>query len=288
MSDVIIIGTGPAGISASLYTKRAGLKTTVIGKDYGALQKTDQIDNYYGFAETITGTELLKNGLQQAERLGVELVTAEVLGLDYDTQFTVKTSQGDYSAPGLVLATGAQRTAPRIPGLAEYEGKGVSYCAVCDSYFYRGKDVAVLGCCDYALHEAMELLPIVSSVTIVTNGETPGVAIPNDIKVITTPIQEFAGEDTINRVVFQDGSQISVAGIFIAVGVAGSSDLARKIGAQTQGNKIMVDDAMATNIPGFYAAGDCTGGMLQIAKAVYEGAQAGTQLVKYLRKQKKP
>lgn len=287
MSDVIIIGNGPAGISASLYTKRAGLTTTVIGKDYGALQKTDQIDNYYGFSETITGTELLENGLQQAKRLGVELVSAEVLGLDYDTQFTVKTSQGDFSAAGLVLATGAQRTAPRIPGLAEYEGKGVSYCAVCDSYFYRGKDVAVLGCCDYALHEAMELLPLVNSVTIVTNGETPGVAIPSDIQVITTPIQEFAGEDTINRVLFQDGSQISVAGIFIAVGVAGSSDLARKIGAQTQGNKIMVDDTMATNIPGFYAAGDCTGGMLQIAKAVYEGAQAGTQLVKYLRKQKK-
>lgn len=286
MSDVIIIGNGPAGISAALYTTRAGLHTTIIGKDLGALQKTEKIDNYYGFAETIRGTELVGEGMKQAKRLGSELICAEVLGLSCETQFTVKTSQGDYMAEGIVLATGTQRTSPRIPGLSEFEGKGISYCAVCDSFFYRGKDVAVLGCCDYALHEAMELLPIVKSVTIVTNGEKPIDNIPNQMKVITTPITEFAGTETVESIIFQDGSQISVSGIFIAIGVAGSGDLARKIGVQTQGNQILVDETMATNVPGVYAAGDCTGGMLQIAKAVYEGAQAGTQLVQYIRKRK--
>lgn len=286
MSDVIIIGNGPAGISASLYTTRAGLKTTIIGKDYGALQKTDKIDNYYGFVETISGTALIENGIKQAERLGAELITAEVLGLSYDTKISVKTSKGDYSADGVIIATGTQRTVPKISGILEFEGKGISYCAVCDSFFYKGKDVAVLGCCDYALHEAMELLPIAKSVTIVTNGENPIANIPNEIKVITTGIKEFSGNDTIENVLFQDGSQIAVSGIFIAVGVAGSSDLARKIGVQTQGNNIIVDESMKTNVPAVYAAGDCTGGMLQIAKAVYEGAQAGSQLVKYIRKQK--
>lgn len=286
MSDVIIIGNGPAGISAALYTTRAGLTTTIIGKDYGALQKTDKIDNYYGFADTISGTDLIENGIQQAKRLGAELITAEVLGLSYDTQFSVITSKGDYSAKGILIATGTQRTAPKIPGLSAFEGKGISYCAVCDSYFYRGKEVAVLGCCDYALHEAMELLPIAKSVTIVTNGEKPIANIPSEIKVITTEIQKFSGNDTIDGIVFQDGTQLSVSGIFIAVGVAGSSDLARKIGAQAQGNKIVVDKTMATNVPGVYAAGDCTGGMLQIAKAVYEGAEAGSQLVTFLRGRK--
>ena len=125
------------------------------------------------------------------------------------------------------------------------------------------------------------------SVTILTNGKDPDFEITDDnISVNTKKIKEITGDDLVNGLVFEDGSSLDISGIFIALGVAGSSDLARQIGAQIDGNKIVIDENMATNIPGLYAAGDCTGGLLQISKAVYEGAKAGTELSKYLRQKK--
>ncbi|MDL2294284.1 FAD-dependent oxidoreductase [Ruminococcaceae bacterium OttesenSCG-928-D13] len=284
MADVIIIGGGPAGISAALYTVRAGLETLVIGRDGGALEKAEKIENYYGLAEPMNGRQLVEQGLRQAKGLGVQLVTDEVTGIGYDgARYRVKTKTGEHQAPIVVMATGSPRKKPTIKGLTDYEGRGVSYCATCDAFFYRGKDVAVLGCCDYALSEALELAPIAKSVTILTHGETPIQGIPGDIKVIRTKIAGLSGSDTLEGVLFEDGSRLDASGLFVAAGVAGSSDLAKKLGAQTEGTRIVTDASMATSIPGLFAAGDCTGGMLQIAKAVYEGAKAGTEAVKYHR-----
>lgn len=285
MSSVIIIGNGPAGISTALYTTRAGLKTMVIGKDYGALDKASEIENYYGFSESISGKDLIINGIEGARRLGTEIISDEVLGISYNNKFTVITKEREYEADSIVLATGTSRMTPKIEGLKEYEGRGVSYCAVCDAFFYRKKDVAVLGDGEYALHEALELLPTSNSVTLLTNGKQPSALIPDNIKVNTNMIHSFKGNDVIDSVVFQDGSLLAISGLFVAIGSAGSTDLAKKIGAATKNNKILVNENMATNIPGLYAAGDCTGGLLQISKAVYEGAKAGTEVIKYLRNQ---
>lgn len=284
MSDVIIIGNGPAGISAALYATRAGLETILIGKDGGALEKAEKIENYFGFPEPVSGKSLVESGIAQAKRLGAKILKSEVVGIGYNDKLTVSTTEGEYTADGVIIATGYQRKIPNIKGTLELEGKGISYCAVCDAFFYKGKDVAVFGCCEYALHEALELLPIAKSVTIIANGSKPIDNIPPEIKVITKEVVEFLGEDAISGVKFKDGTSIEVSGVFVAIGIAGSSDLARKLGAQTEGNKIVVDENMSTNIPGLFAAGDCTGGMLQIAKAVYEGAQAGSEAVKYIRK----
>lgn len=284
MSNVIIIGNGPAGISTALYTVRGGIDTMVIGKDYGALQKTDKIENYYGFEQPISGSELVKTGLAQAQRLGVNLVTQEVVGISYEDKFVVQTKEGEYPADCVVIATGTSRTTPAIEGLKEYEGRGVSYCAVCDAFFYRGKDVAVLGDGEYALHEASSLLSTSGSVTILTNGKEPSTEIPEPIKVVTKKIKSFIGEDAISTAVFEDGTTLDISGLFVAVGIAGSSDFAKKLGAAIEKNKILTDENMSSAIPGLYAAGDCTGGLLQISKAVYEGAKAGTEIVKYLKK----
>ncbi|ABX41877.1 NAD(P)/FAD-dependent oxidoreductase [Lachnoclostridium phytofermentans] len=286
MANVIIIGNGPAGISTALYTIRAGIETTIIGKDFGALGKASEIENYYGFSQPISGEDLVKEGIEGAKRLGVNFISDEVLGLSYIDQLVVNTKNEDYTAKSVVIATGTARNTPKIKGLKDLEGHGVSYCAVCDAFFYRGKDVAVLGDGEYALHEALELLQTSNSVTLLTNGKTPAIEIPDFIKVNTTPIESLEGQEALETIIFEDGSKLSISGLFVAVGVAGSTDLAKKIGAITENNKIVVDNNMATNIPGLYAAGDCTGGMLQISKAVYDGAKAGTSIVKYLRNPK--
>ncbi|MCX7614305.1 MAG: FAD-dependent oxidoreductase [Clostridiales bacterium] len=287
MADVIILGNGPAGISAALYTVRAGLETMVIGRDGGSLEKTDKIENYYGFAEPVSSRDLVQNGINQAKRLGVSLLKDEVVGMNYNGRFVIQTKQTEYEADCVILATGSSRKSPAIEGLQAFEGKGVSYCAVCDGFFYRGKPVAVLGDGEYALHEASELLPIAKSVTLLTNGKKPNVKIPSELSVNDQEIAELEGEELLQSVRFKDGSSLPVSGVFVAVGVAGSTDLAKKLGAQVNGTAIAVNGDMQTNLPGFFAAGDCTGGLLQIAKAVYEGAKAGTSAIRFLREKKK-
>jgi len=284
--DVIIIGNGPAGISAALYARRGGLRTLVIGRDNGSLAKADKIENYFGFAQPVSGEELINDGIVSAKRLGVDVITDEVIGMQYNGNIIIKTQQGQYEALSAIIATGITRNAPKIKGLAQFEGKGVSYCAVCDGFFYRGKDVCVIGEGSYAAHEAAELLPIVNTVTIATNGADISAYVPDGVKVITEKITEVKGAGLVESIEFENGETLNVSGIFIAVGAAGSTDLAKKVGAQIDGNKIIVDDNMATNVPGLYAAGDCTAGMLQISKAVYDGAKAGTEVIKYVRKQK--
>lgn len=283
MADVIVIGSGPAGISASLYTARGGLSTMVVSRGSGALGKTDKIQNYYGFPDLISGEELEQNGIEGAKKVGVEFLEAEALGLGFEEKLTVETTKGMFSADYVVLATGVQRKTPKIPGLQELEGRGVSYCAVCDAFFYRQKPVAVLGSGEYALHEAEVLLASASSVTLLTNGAEPAANFPEEVQIVKSRIEKIEGTDHVEAVLLEDGSRITAEGIFIAYGTAGGSDLAKKIGAQTDGNHVVTDEKMRTTVPGLYAAGDCNGGMLQIAKAVYEGAVAGTEIVKQSR-----
>lgn len=283
MPNVIIVGSGPAGVSAALYTQRANMQTAVISNNSGALLKTDKIENYYGFSDVISGEELYKNGIEGAKRLGVEFIDGEVVSLSYDGNFTVKTADNSYTADGVILATGTSRLAPAIKGLKDFEGRGVSYCAVCDGFFFRNRAVGVLGGGEYALNEVNELKNITENITVFTNGEEPTVEFPENVKVITEKIAELKGEMLLNAVILENGEEISLNGLFIAYKIAGSTALAKKVGAMTDGNKITVNENMETNIKGLYAAGDCTGGLLQIAKAVYEGAKAGTQMVKFLK-----
>ena len=288
MIDVLIIGGGPAGVSAALYTARAGMKTTIIHKDMGALEKAERVDNFYGSAGT-TGRELVEAGLNQAAALGAEIVIGEVVKIvqefsNEQPMFTVETTVKTFTAAALLLATGAGRPMPKIPGLADYEGKGVSHCAVCDAFFFRGKNVAVLGNGSYALSEAGELLPLVNSLTVLTNGKEPEAEFPPDVIIRKEKIREAVGESRLTGVALEpEGETLPLDGLFIALGTAGATDLARKIGALTEAGSVTVDKNMRTGIPGLWAAGDCTVGMKQIAKAVYEGAVAGTDMVRYLR-----
>lgn len=277
--DVIIVGSGPAGISASLYAKRRKLSVLVISKGNGALGKTEQIDNYYGFPKGISGKELYKNGVEQAKALGVELIEDEVVALNYLENFEVETVNSQYTAKAVILATGTNRVTPNIKGIREFEGKGVSYCAICDAFFFKGKDVVVLGSGNYAIHEMEQLKPVVGSVSILTNGEEMVENRDVEVDVDSRKIREFRGEDKLTEVEFEDNTKRQVQGVFVAVGTASSNDLARKIGARVENNHIVVNENMETTVPGLFACGDCTGGLLQISKAVYEGAKAGLNVL---------
>ena len=284
MPNIVIIGSGPAGVSAALYAARAGVETIVLTKGSGALDRAELIQNYYGFAEPISGAELERRGIEGAKALGVQFVTTEAVGLTYMDELTVETLAGGFPADAVILATGASRAAPHIPGLAGLEGHGVSYCATCDAFFYRGKDVAVLGSGEYALHEVQALLPVVKSVTLLTNGSPLTASFPPEVTVCPEKVNAILGEERVSGVELSGGKTVALSGVFVALGVAGSTALARKLGAEVDGNRILVDKHMQTTLPGLYAAGDCTGGLLQVAKAVYEGALAGTEAAKALRK----
>lgn len=282
--NAIIIGAGPAGISAAIYLVRAGFPVTVVYRDMGALGKTDKIENFYGFPEPVSGPDLFNRGIEQAKRLGVTFIQDEVVGLVWEDKMTAVTQSGSYPGDVIVLATGAARIAPKIDGLKELEGRGVSYCAICDAFFYRGKDVGVIGAGDYAKHEAITLAATSRNVTIFTMGKAAEFTdLPSNVHVETRPLIRLNGTESLESVELDDHAILPIAGIFVAVGIAGSADFARKIGAQTDGVRIVTDDNNATTLPGLYACGDCTGGMLQVAKAVYEGARAATHAVKYLR-----
>ena len=284
MPSILIVGGGPAGLSAAIYAARANVQTTVLYKDGGALEKTDKIENYFGFTDVISGPDLLARGRAQAARLGAQLVQTEVTGIEYaEKGFSVKTTAGAYAADAIILATGAPRATPPIAGVREFEGRGVSYCAICDAFFYRGKAVAVLGEGEYALEEARTLLPVAASATLLTNGAPAPANLPDGLLVDTRKVAAVEGDDKVARVLFADGEPIAVDGVFIAYGTAGSGDFARKLGAQVEGNKIQVSADLSTAVPGLFAAGDCTGGLLQVAKAVSDGAQAAMNAIKFVR-----
>ncbi|MEG1849536.1 MAG: FAD-dependent oxidoreductase [Oscillospiraceae bacterium] len=283
MADVIIIGRGPAGISAALYLRRANLSVLVLGKDGGALARAERIENYYGLERPLTGAELLENGWRQAAGLGAELVEDEVLDLSWDEEFQVFAKNGDYRAKAVLLATGSARKTAPIRGLTDFEGRGVSYCAICDAFFYRGKDVAVLGAGEYALHEARGLLGIARSVTLLTDGAPLTAEFPPDIAVETARVEEILGTRAVEGVRLAGGAQRALSGVFVALGSAAASDLARRLGAEIDGSRILVDAEMATAVPGLFAAGDCTGGLQQVATAVAGGAKAAMSLLRFVR-----
>ena len=278
MPNIVIIGGGPAGLSAAIYAVRAGMQATVLYKDGGALAKTDKIENYFGFIEPVSGAELLERGQKQAERLGAVLRQTEVTGIEYAAQgFTVKTADGVFDADAVILATGSPRAVPKIEGVAAFEGRGVSYCAICDAFFYRGQG-------EYALEEARVLLSVARSVTLLTNGSEPPADLPDGLRAETRKVSAVEGDELVSRVAFAEGEPLHVSGVFIAYGTAGSGDFARKLGAQLDGTRIKANADGSTAVPGLFAAGDCTGGLLQVAKAVADGAEAAMSAVKFVRK----
>ncbi|MFA5467159.1 MAG: NAD(P)/FAD-dependent oxidoreductase [Candidatus Izemoplasmatales bacterium] len=281
MRDVIVIGGGPAGVSAAIYLKRFKLDVAIVMKDQGTLANTDHIENYYGIVEPITGSDLFALGIAQAKRLEIPVLVEEVLNIDAFDGFKVKTNQSEHEAKAVLLATGMNKAGLKVKGFQEYIGKGISYCAVCDGFLYRNKRIGIVGTGDFMFEELEVLENFTKDIVIFTNGESLGKEVTKH-KTITEKIKALKGDDVLKVVETIDGDH-EVDVLFVAMGTASAADFALRMGAFTENNSIVVDENFMTNIPGLFAGGDCIGGLRQIAKAVDDGAKAAIAINKHLK-----
>lgn len=282
MRKVIIIGSGPAGITAAIELKRNKIDPLILSKDLGALgDYHGAVENYYGFS-SITGDALSKAGVLQAKEMDIEILMNSVISIsEVEGGFLVKTEKASFSTQTVLLATGKQRQTLDIPGYKTYKGKGISLCAACDGFLFRKKKIALVGSGAYMLHELSYLNRIADDVTVFTHGQDLNQTIENN--VIKDKIVRFIGEDKITHIETTNGLY-PVGGVFIALGIPTTLTFALQLGVVVQNQNVIVDQNYMTNISGLFAAGDMIGGRLQIVKASYDGMMAAQSIIDYLEK----
>ncbi len=285
MYDVIIIGGGPAGLAAAIYCARANLRTLVLDKGESALLRAHVIENYFGI-ESIEGKKLLEIGSNQAMKFGAEMKNEEVLGIQSSEKgYVVECSENKYEGKYIILAVGTRRTKPNIKNLDDFEGKGVSYCATCDAFFFKGKTVGVIGHSDYTLKEALELKEHASKVFILTNGEDLNISEAmkkhiENFEIINKKVAKCIGSEKLEEIEFEDGEKLKLHGLFIALDPSSPKTLTRKIGIEIEKGIIKVDSKQRTNIQNIYAIGDCANIEKQVGVAVGEGIRAALDIIR--------
>lgn len=300
--DVIVIGGGPAGYTAALYTSRAGLSTLVIEKLYagGQMTQTTQIDNYPGFHEQIDGFTLGMNMQLGAQRFGVETVNEEVLSVQLEgREKAIQTSEGVYTAKAVIIATGAGHKHLGIPNEEELTGRGVAYCASCDGMFYKGKTVAVVGGGNSAAADAMVLSRIAKKVYLIHRRDQlratkvyhdPLMKAGNIEFCWNSTVEEFLHGDKLTGVrlknsVTGEEQEVALDGLFVSIGRSPNTELFKQQLALDEDGYIVADESTRTNIPGVFAVGDVrTKAVRQIVTAAADGAVAAHYAEKYLLK----
>ncbi|HDZ36361.1 MAG TPA: thioredoxin-disulfide reductase [Thermococcus sp.] len=295
--DVLIIGAGPAGFTAAIYAARFGLETLIVSKDLGGnMALTDLIENYPGFPEGISGSELTNRMHEHVKKLGVEVVFDEVERVDptecayYEgpCKFAVKTKNGkEYKAKTVIIAVGAAPRKLNVPGEEEFTGRGVSYCATCDGPLFKGKKVIVVGGGNTALQEALYLKSIGVDVTLVhRRDEFRADKILQDRfkesgipTILNTIVTEIKGTNKVEAVKLKnlktgEETEMEVDGVFIFIGYEPKTDFVKHLGITDEYGYIPVDMHMRTKVRGIFAAGDITNVFKQIAVAVGQGAIA--------------
>ncbi len=288
--DVIVIGAGPAGQEAAVFTSRARLKTLLIGDSMKSQLALATVVGNHWATEEISGPELLKRGINQIRKYGGETVKAEVVDVvQKDDVFVIKTDEGkEYEGKKIIITSGTSYKLSGIENEEVLQGKGIHYCVACDGYFYKEKNVAVIGNGNYAAEEALELLNLTKNVTIISNGQefafSPVMKAAVDksgIKLSKDEIAEFVGQNKFDHMKTVDGRELKFDGVFVAVGVTSALSFAYKLGLiMDEKNNVIIDRDGKTNIKGAYAAGGCTGGNIQIAKSIGEGCNAAIAIIK--------
>jgi len=304
--DVVIVGGGPAGLSAAIYLARAKYRVLVLEKEQfgGQITITHEVVNYPGVG-ICSGKELTDTMYQQAEYFGADFLIAEATGLNLEEDIKiVHTNRGDYKCLGVLLATGAHPRAVGFQGEEEYKGRGVAYCATCDGEFFTGKEVFVIGGGYAAAEESIFLTKFASHVTIFIRGEDFSCAEAvaeqarnhEKITVMTnTIVEEVSGENGLNYIRYKNritGKSTEYRtkegenfGVFVFVGYAPETDLVKDIAERNEQGYIITDQSQKTSVEGLYAAGDiCVKSLRQVVTATSDGALAATELEKYVAK----
>jgi thioredoxin reductase (NADPH) len=298
--DVAILGAGPAGLTAAIYTARSLLSTLVIEKigSGGQAAVTDLIENYPGFPNGINGFELSQKMDEQARKFGARFESDVILGLQKngDATFTIKTESGAFQARSVIIATGASSRKLGVPGEDKFIGRGISFCATCDASFYRDKTVAVIGGGDSAVEEGIYLTRFARKVYIIHRREALRAckiaqqrALSNaKIEFVwNTVVEEVIGDEKIRKIRLKNvktnaSSELEIDGMFLYVGMIPNTQAFDNLKKDEYGY-IITDERLMTDIPGVFAAGDCRKSPVkQVATAVGDGTIASTIAEKYL------
>ncbi|MBM4140548.1 MAG: thioredoxin-disulfide reductase [Nitrospira sp.] len=304
--DVIIIGGGPAGLTAGLYTSRARLKSLLIEKGFagGLVTTIEWVENYPGFDEGISGVELSQRMERQAKKFGLETVQGSVKEIYlHDEIKRIVFEEGNvYEAKTVILATGANPRLLKVEGEEKYRGRGVSYCATCDGAFFRGKKIAVVGGGNSAVQEALFLAKLAEVVYIVHRRDQlratkiiqeRAFINPKITFVWNSLVEKIEGDNTVHTLFLKnvktgEVSRLDVQGVFIYVGYNPSTGFLKGLVKLDEDNYILTDEDMSTSVPGIFAAGDVRAKPLkQITTAVGDGATAAVSSEKYISQMKK-
>ena len=296
MYDIIIVGGGPAGMTAAIYARRANKKVLVFeGKACGGqILNATEVDNYPGF-ESISGFDLSQNMYNQALKLGAEFKFEMVKKITADKK--VITDNGEYQAKAIILATGAENRRLNIVEEADYIGRGISYCATCDGNFYKGKDVAVVGGGNTALEDALYLANLCNKVYLIHRrdqfrGEdkyVEQIKLNDNIELIlNSQVVDLIGEDKLNQITVKNNDEttrtIDVSGLFIAVGQQPRNEMFADVVEIDEKGYIKAHDEVYTNVEGIYVAGDTRNKVLkQLTTAVSDGSLAATIAIKEMK-----
>ena len=302
--DVVIIGGGPAGLSAGIYTARARLSSLLLEKEIigGQVLNAELVENFPGFAEGISGYDLTQLMHQQAAKFGLETLTAEVTGIELQHgQKIVKTSEGDFAARAVIIAGGSKRQKLGVPGEEEFTGKGVSYCATCDAVFFREQPVAVVGGGNAAITEALHLARFATRVIVIHRRnqlratrilQERAFSEPNIEFLWDTTVDKIEGENQVkqiglNHVPSGEKSTLEVNGVFIAIGFKPDTNYLKGILPLDNIGHIITNENMETEIPGVFAAGDIRHNSgRQAITAAGDGATAAIYAERFITEQK--
>lgn len=298
--DVIIVGAGPAGLSAGIYVTRRGLDTLILEREVpgGRALLAPLVENYPGFPRGLTGNKLMNRFVRQAKRFDVKIKSPEeVLDFDFSSLVkTVKTRSGEYRGYAVIIAVGSYRRKLQVLGEDEFLGKGVSYCAVCDGPLFKGRRVAVIGAGNEAIEDALFMVDLAKKVILISNAREfhaedalmKKVKEKESIEILKNAmVKAVVGKNFVDSLIItRDGKEevVQVDGVFVSVGTIPITEIAKRAGIEVDDKGwILVDRRQRTNMSGVFAAGDCTGGGMQIITAAGEGAMAGLTASAYVR-----